>query len=233
MKRFITNLIDSILVAWVGDLGKPPSKPLMKITDDHWLEGAIRKELPGGAVMATRRFLVIHFTAGATGLSSIEFWHKPAAKGASAHIVIERDGTIYQCRPFNRTCGHAGSSKWKDPKTGTLYLALNSCSIGIELANAGNAVGALLWARKQPGFMSIHQRHKNGGPIDEWETYPLAQVAACEAVSKALTARYNLDDVVGHDDIAHLRKTDPGPAFPLQSLRNSCGFTAPIGKPIP
>lgn len=202
----------------------------MNITEDHWLEGAIRKPLPGGAVMATRRFLVIHHTAGASGLSSIEFWKTPAAKGASAHIVIERDGTIYQCRPFSRTCGHAGSSKWKDSKTGTLYLALNSCSIGIELANAGNSPQALSWARKQPGFKSIAAKHKNGGPIEEWEAYTPAQLRSCEAVSRALVARYNLDDVVGHDDIAPERKVDPGPAYPMQVLRNACGFLQPLGK---
>lgn len=191
----------------------------MTITPDHWLDTAIRKPIPGGNEMPTRRFLVIHFTAGATGESSINFWKTPAAKGASAHLVIERDGTIKQCRPFNRTCGHAGKSRWHG------FDGLNSCAIGIELANAGEDDGALSWARKQPGFSSVTARHKNGGPVVEWEAFPAAQLAACEAVSKALVARYHLDDVIGHDDIAPDRKTDPGPAFPMQALRGSCGFS--------
>jgi len=190
----------------------------MNITKDHWIEDVIRKPLPGGSAMNTRRFLVIHFTAGATGESSINFWKSPEAKGASAHLVIERDGTIKQCRPFNVTCGHAGKSSWKG------FTGLNSCSIGIELANAGEDDSALSWARKQPNFASIEARHKNGGPVVEWEKFPAAQLEACEAVSKALVAHYNLDDVVGHDDIAPDRKTDPGPAFPMQSLRKACGF---------
>ena len=52
--------------------------------------------------------------------------------GVSAHYVIGRDGTVYQCHPFNKTCGHAGKSEWKG------FENLNSCSIGIELANAGD-----------------------------------------------------------------------------------------------
>lgn len=194
----------------------------MKITDDHWLDTAIRKPLPGGNPMPTRRFLVIHFTAGATGESSIDFWKTPAAAGACAHLVIERDGTVKQCRPFNRTCGHAGKSSWQG------HTGLNSCSIGIELANAGDDDGALSWARKQPNFKSVIAKHKNGGPIVEWEAFPPAQMVACEAVAKALKLRYNLDDLVGHDDIAPSRKNDPGPACPMLALREACGF---IGMP--
>lgn len=188
----------------------------MNITPDHWLESAKRVPLEGGSPMGTRRFLVIHFTSGAMGLSSINFWKTPAAKGASAHIVIDRDGTVYQCRPFNRTCGHAGKSSWKG------FSGLNSCSIGIELANAGDDPAlAKRWSKLPP----VTACHKNGGPLCSWEAYTPDQLAACEAVSKALVSRYNLDDVVGHDDIAPSRKVDPGPAFPMEKLREACGFS--------
>lgn len=199
-----------------------PMKPAMTITPDHWLDNSVRKLLPGGAPMDTRRFLVIHHTCGASGQSSIDFWKTPAAHGACAHIVIERDGTILQCRPFNKTCGHAGESKWKDPKTGQTFIGLNSCSIGIELANAGDA--DVSWAKKQPGYFSVSAKHKNGGPLTTWEGYPEAQIAACVELSKVLVARYHLDDVVGHEDIAPKRKVDPGPAWPMGRLRLACGF---------
>jgi len=165
---------------------------------------------------------VIHFTSGASAGSSIDFWGTPEAKGACAHLVIDRDGTIYQCRPFNRIANHAGVSQWTDPKTGIRYSGLNSCSIGIELANAGDSNVA--WARKQPGYSTLRAVHRNGDKATEWEVYPAAQLAACEAVSKLLVARYRLDDVTGHDCIAPSRKTDPGPAFPMQALREACGF---------
>jgi N-acetylmuramoyl-L-alanine amidase len=191
----------------------------MEITQDHWLAQAKRIPLSGGSAMGIRRFLVIHFTAGATALSSINFWKTPAAKGASAHLVIDRDGTIYQCRPFNRTCGHAGVSTWADPKTGIRYSGLNACSIGIELANGGDA-----YPEKFSKLAPVRAKHRNGGAERNWERYTPEQLAACEAVSKALVKRYKLDDVVGHEDIAPSRKCDPGPAFPMLSLREACGF---------
>jgi len=194
----------------------------MNVREDHWLDEAIRDVIEGGAEMAVRRCVVEHFTAGATAKSSIEAMRD---RGLSAHLVIDRDGKIFQCRPFNRTCAHAGSSRWKDPKSGELFRGLNSCSIGIEIANAGNDDGALSWARRQPGFQSIHARHRNGGREVEWEVYPEAQMNAVIAVTKALVARYNLDDVTGHDCIAPERKDDPGPAFPMREVRELCGFS--------
>ena len=204
----------------------------MKITPDHCLEGVPRSVIPGGNLMKTRRALVIHFTDGATAASSVSWWRNPAEKGASAHVVIDRDGSIVQCRPFDRTCGHAGKSRWRDPKTGVIYYGLNTCSIGIELANGGcNESGpdGWDWAVKQPWFKSVRARHRNGGDETDWEAYYPPQIAACEAVAKALVERYKLDDVTGHDAIAPERKIDPGPAFDMKALRQACGFS---GLPV-
>lgn len=193
----------------------------MKITDDHWLEGAVKALIPGGAEMKVRRCVVIHFTAGATGASSVESMRN---QGLSAHFVVERDGTILQCRPCNRVCAHAGKSRWQDPKTGKTYGSANEYAIGIEIANAGNDPGALKWAKKQPGARTIRAKHRNGGPEYEWEAFPEKQVSAVFALTQALVKRYNLDDIIGHDDCAPERKMDPGPAFPMLDLRRHCGF---------
>lgn len=196
---------------------------------DHWLKDAIRVELPGGEAMNVRRCVVTHFTSGGTAKSSIEFWKTAAAKGASAHIVIDRDGTVYQCRPFNRTCGHAGVSKWEDPITGKLYRNINSCSIGIELANAGDDTAVQKIAAKLPGYAGVVKAtHRNGGRLATWELFPPAQLGVCTAVVKALVKEYNLDDVTGHDCVAPARKLDPGPSFPMRELRAACGF---VGLP--
>lgn len=203
----------------------------MRITEDHWLEAVdgtddpkvTRQPLPGGSVMEIRRFGVVHFTDGASGQSSIDFWRTPEAAGACAHVVIEREGQVIQIRPFNRTCGHAGKSKWRDPKTGQMYVNVNSCSIGIELANAGSEPEQLAWAR-QHGFQAIAARHRNGGPLRTWEVFPEAQLRSLAYVAGLLTRRYHLDDWTGHDCISPARRDDPGPAFPMQQFREGQGF---------
>jgi len=172
--------------------------------------------------MKIRRCLVMHFTSGATAMSSINFWRSPHAHGALAHVIIDRDGTVFQCRAFDRTCGHAGVSRWKDPKTGIRYDGVNSCGIGIELANAGDDEEL---ARRWSTLPLVSAKHRNGGKVKKWEAYPTAQLAAATLVASALVARYHLDDVTGHDCIAPERKNDPGPAFPMQAFRESLGFT--------
>lgn len=192
----------------------------MTITD-HFLDDAERDLISGGAPMNVRRALVIHFTGGATAASSVEAMRE---RGLSAHLVVDRDGSVIQCRAFNRVASHAGVSRWKDPNTGKRFDGMNSCSIGIEIANAGNDEGALKWARKQPGFDSIKAKHRNGGATQEWEKYPEAQLEAVFDIAKLLVATYKLDDITGHDCIAPERKDDPGPAFPMGDLRVACGF---------
>lgn len=199
----------------------------MKVTSDHWLDKAVRVPYPAGPAMTIRRFLVMHFTSGATAMSSINFWKSPEAKGAEAHLVIDRDGTVYQIRPFNQTADHAGKSSWVDPKTRIKYEGLNACSIGIEYANAGDSPSL---ARRYTKLPLLRAKHKNSGFVAEWEQYTPEQIRSGLEVSKALVERYNLDDFIGHEDVSPGRKNDPGPAFPMAQFREACGFPAEIKK---
>ena len=199
----------------------------MTITKEHWLEGALRISYPEGIVMPIRRFAIAHFTCGASAMSSVEFWKTPEAKGAEAHVIVDRDGIIYQIRPFNQKCDHAGASRWWDSKI--KYENLNSCSIGVEFANAGdgaNSDGTAFDSHrfKCPAGVRL-AKHKNGGPMTNWEIFPEIQINSGIEVFKAIVSKYKLDDLVGHDDIAPDRKNDPGPLFPMLKIRESCGFT--------
>jgi N-acetylmuramoyl-L-alanine amidase len=151
-------------------------------------------------------------------MSSINYWRN-LDNGVCAHFVIERDGTIIQCRPCNRTAGHAGASKWSH--SGSIYYGLNSCSIGIELANGGDS-----YPQKFSKLKPTVAKHKHGGPMTEWETYPPEQIEACHRLAAVLCDRYKLDAIVGHDDISPGRKTDPGPAADefMATMRKDCGF---------
>jgi N-acetylmuramoyl-L-alanine amidase len=179
-----------------------------------------RDALPFSRDMPIRRAVVLHFTGGASGASSVEAMGQ---RKVSAHLVIDRDGSVIQCVPFNKVAAHAGVSRWKDPKTGERYEHCNGFTIGIEIANAGDDEGAQSWARKQGANFS-EAKHRNGGKEVLWEGFPAAQIAAVIAICKALVSKYNLDDITGHDCIAPERKNDPGPLFPMQQVREACGF---------
>lgn len=198
--------------------------------EDHFLPEAIQMPVGnGGSPMRTRRAVVIHFTAGATAHSSINYWKQPAQAriDLGAHIIIDRDGTIYQCRAFNRTISHAGKSRWIDPNTGIKYKSCNGFTIGIELANAGDDPAVIKIAEKLDGYAgTVQAKHRNGGPVKTWEKYSESQYSACLSVVQQLVERYNLDDITGHDCIAPERKNDPGPAFPMQRIRSACGFSS-------
>jgi len=172
----------------------------------------------GGALQA--RWLVMHYTAGRNAESSISWLANPQAK-ASAHLVIGRDGKITQLVPFNVVAWHAGASSWEG------VSGLNHHSIGIELDNVGrldHIAGQWVSPLKivVPDDQVRVAKHKNdapGLPPSGWQTYTAKQIDAAFSVAQALIAHYALRDIIGHDDIAPGRKSDPGPDFPLVSLR--------------
>ncbi|MDP8912656.1 MAG: N-acetylmuramoyl-L-alanine amidase [Pseudomonadota bacterium] len=167
------------------------------------------------------RIAVMHFTYGGTARSSAEWFRTKRANGSSAHIVIERDGSIIQCVPFDRVAWHAGRSRWKN------LVGLNNHSIGIELANwgylqrAGDGWACYTGTRINEPVVATH---KNGNPDGStrpigWEAYPEVQIAAAAGVVAALVESYSVNEILGHDDISPTRKWDPGPAFDMATFR--------------
>lgn len=166
------------------------------------------------------RWLVMHYTAGRSAESSISWLTNPQAK-ASAHLVIGRDGGITQLVPFNVVAWHAGASTWQG------VSGLNHYSIGIELDNvgrldhiAGQWVSPLkIVVPDDQVRIATHKNDAPGTPPSGWQTYTPEQIEAAFGAAQALIAQYQLQDIIGHDDIAPGRKSDPGPDFPLASLR--------------
>ena len=109
----------------------------------------------------------------------------------SCHYFIDRIGNITKIVPEEFPAWHAGESSWKN------YKFINQYSIGIELSNPGHSFKYLKFSKKQ--------------------IYSLKQL------SKKLIAKYNMiaSNIVGHSDIAPLRKKDPGEKFPWKEFANS------------
>jgi N-acetylmuramoyl-L-alanine amidase len=169
------------------------------------------------------RFLVMHYTAGRSAEGSADWLCNPLAR-ASAHLVIGKDGRIIQLLPFNVVAWHAGVSHWHDGRT--RLQGLNQHSIGIELDNPGRLVRQ--GARWRSLFLGtvyddvdvMEAVHKNEFRSAGWHIYPSDQLEVAFSVAASLVREYRLEDVIGHDDIAPDRKSDPGPAFPMDSFRS-------------
>ena len=106
----------------------------------------------------------------------------------SCHYFIKRNGEIIRIVPDLYIAWHAGISSWKKDKS------LNSNSIGIEISNPGH-----------------DYKYKN---------FSQKQITSIIDLSKNLKKKYKIkkENILGHSDIAPLRKKDPGEKFPWKLL---------------
>ncbi len=143
-----------------------------------------------------RRFkvdlLVLHYTGMESGQAALDRMRDPEAK-VSAHYMVWEDGRVSRLVDEARRAWHAGVSSWHGDDD------LNSRSVGIEIVNGG------------------HDFPLPGGKLPP---YPTDQVSAVIDLSKQIVQRHAIPPVriVGHSDIAPLRKIDPGEHFPWERL---------------
>lgn len=161
--------------------------------------------------------IVLHYTAGGSVESAVRTLSNPVRK-ASAHVVVGRDGSITQLVPFQRIAWHAGRSSFQGRS------GLNRYAIGIEIDNAGRLqrVGSRFTAwfgRDYPPDEVVQAVHRNESVAAPWHRYTEAQIGLVEDLCEVLMAHYPIARIVGHEEISPGRKSDPGPAFPLDKLR--------------
>jgi N-acetylmuramoyl-L-alanine amidase len=150
--------------------------------------------------------IVLHYTGVPNSQAAIRHLCSPMSE-VSAHYVVLQDGYIVQLVAESRRAWHAGTSSWAGQSD------VNSCSIGIELANPG---------------------HEHGYPA-----FPKRQIAAVTALCRSIFTRHRIpaDRVLAHSDVAPARKQDPGEKFPWKALAASgIGLwvkPAPIGQAGP
>ena len=106
----------------------------------------------------------------------------------SCHYYITSSGKLIQMVPDLYIAWHAGKSSWKKKKS------LNYDSIGIEISNPGH----------------IHGYRK----------YNDRQIKCLIKISNYLIKKYKIKkrNILGHSDVAPLRKLDPGEKFPWKLL---------------
>jgi len=121
----------------------------------------------------------------------------------SAHYLIEQDGTVHRLVDEDKRAWHAGISWWRGA------VDINKRSIGIELVNPGHEFG--------------------------YQTFPKEQMTALIQLAKAILMRHNIParNIVGHSDIAPLRKQDPGELFDWHKLAAAgVGLWVDASRPV-
>lgn len=188
--------------------------------ENHQIVGARSAILDTTGTLTRPKYLICHYTAGGSVASTLDALNGDEKK--SYHVIIDRDGTVYQVAPFNVTAAHAGVSNWKG------LAGLNGHSIGVSLANYGGwlkkMAGGNIW--KAPGGAEfgkdeILEAEHHIGLTDKtaWERFPAAQLAALYQVVAAIADAYpSIIDAMGHDEVAMGRREDPGPAFPWDKI---------------
>ena len=135
--------------------------------------------------------IVLHCTVSSKASALLTLTNRQV----SAHYVVSDDSkpVVYKLVDENMSAWHAGESSWY----GRTYL--NERSIGIEIVHPG-------WARNSQG--------------DVGQPYAAAQIDAVITLTREIAKRYGVapENIVGHSDVAPLRKQDPGPAFPWKKL---------------
>ena len=113
---------------------------------------------------------------------------KSAKSKVSCHYLISKNGHIYRLVSEKNVAWHSGKSRWRE------FVNLNTCSVGIEIQNKGHG--------------------KN------YEMYDVKQINAVKNLCKKLRKKYKIPfkNILGHSDIAPLRKKDPGEKFPWNSI---------------
>jgi N-acetylmuramoyl-L-alanine amidase len=195
------------------------------IKDNHWLRKA--NSITALSCMKNKTLfeagqpdsIIIHYTAGRDAESSANYLCREDVK-ASAHLVVGRKNEIFQLIPFNTVAWHAGKSSLNG------RIGFNRFSIGIEIDNAGvlekNGDGYMAWFGKRYSENEVIKAvHCNESTEKYWHTYTENQIHIVEDLCQSLMNKYNtITQIFGHEEISKGRKQDPGPAFPLDKIRN-------------
>jgi len=212
----------------------------MRVAVDGWLQRESDSDPHLVAYPSRRSFslftptplgLIWHWTAGIPRVGfadelarSIVTFDPSTDRAASWHVLIAKDGALYQSVPCNQGAWHVGKP---GVITGKKWPNVNRVTLGCEIENAGDLkmIGGApyAWPYYVGGSLTRgpNPRLKIEGPTTTvadvvYDSFTLAQEASARALIVTLRARYGwLRDAfaLAHRDFDAPRKRDPGPIW--------------------
>lgn len=210
---------------------KPVLSPLPQADKKLWYPKAVirqdlKKSAKGQYPMKYPYGAVVHFTAGhytrgvQNAISSIE-------SSPYFFCCLGTDGQLVQANPFNQWGYHAGKSAWII--NGKKQSGVSNLLVGIEINNPGRLDKVngkyYTWydkARKNPlDPKSVRVIDKDDANIQAGYYLPYTKEQESALVELFLWMKannpdvFNFDYVLGHDEVAPKRKSDPGGALSM------------------
>jgi N-acetyl-anhydromuramyl-L-alanine amidase AmpD len=199
---------------------KPEEKPI-PARQSTSMESLTKLYLPGHVSEKRETPIthaVIHFSSNAQEKPDdpyriLDTYDIFSTYGVSSHYVIDRTGKLYQFVTENRIAYHAGKGSLANYPT--YENKLNAYSIGIEI----HAIGT----KEEMSSMLTEEDYDNIDPIhigytaEQYETLKdlLINISAFYG-----TMPLDREHIIGHDEYAPERKTDPGSLFDWEHLMN-------------
>lgn len=191
----IRKIIPAVIMIPVlsGCMTRPPE---IEVRDTYIVSHAFSSAAQNERI----RFLVLHYTAQDDEQSLKTL----TGDYVSAHYLVPSEPEFTGKKPLilqlvdeNKRAWHAGAGSWNGRTN------INDSSVGIEIVNMGYT-----GTETEPLI---------------WQPYNEKQIEAVKALAKDIIERYQItpDNVIGHSDVAPLRKTDPGVLFPWQELADA------------
>jgi N-acetyl-anhydromuramyl-L-alanine amidase AmpD len=183
------------------------------------LHGGLIEEGSGDFENGIAKGITVHYTAGGAATSTIDYLRKTSLR---YHLLIDREGSVYQLVYLNRKVNHAGPANW-------LGLSPNRNHIAIALANWGvlekDNDRYHTWTRKVlPPSQVAHRPYTQEGKMGYWEACTPDAEETLNGVLRWLCVNLNIDSnhICGHDESTP-RKVDPGGSLSqsMEEIRRS------------
>lgn len=202
----------------------------MLIDVDKWLldksgrvraPGIIHRQSPNKSGVCKPRVIVLHDTEGGLDVGGSVSWLCNPQSRVSAHFVVGRDGSLYQLVSVYEKAWHAGVSVYNGLPN------VNNFGLGIEIVNPGRLLLSGDAKRSRAYFgtsfdnkeYNIVQSSSHVHMQGMYMHYTEEQIRTVAKLCVVLKNALKLEAITTHFEIAPGRKTDTGPLFPSDTLK--------------